>query len=192
MPLWPSIAARGNPPERERVRVELRPRTYDDIDACELLAREVHDVDGYPPRFADDLRGFVSAVGALAAWVAASDGAIVGHVALQPTSSPAVMALAGEVTGRAPERLGVVARLLVAPAHRRKGLGGTLLGVAAQAAHDRGRWPILDVAVHFHAAIGLYERSGWVRAGRVDVPFRDAEPLAEYVYIGPTPRQEQL
>ena len=44
------------------------------------------------------------------------------------------MVLAGEATGRAPERLGVVARLLVAPAHRRKGLDGTLLGGAAQAA----------------------------------------------------------
>ncbi|MGH2351012.1 MAG: GNAT family N-acetyltransferase [Chloroflexota bacterium] len=172
---------------RERVRVELRARTDDDLDACELLARDVHHVDAYPPRFADDLRGFVSAPGALAAWVAAWDGAIVGHVALQPTSSPAVMALAGEATGRAPERLGVVARLLVAPAHRRKGLGRALLGVAAQAAHDRDRWPILDVATDFDAAIGLYERSGWVRAGRVDVRFRDAEPLAEYVYVGPGP-----
>ena len=172
-------------------RVELRPRTDDDLDACELLAREVHDVDGYPPRFADDLRHFVSASGALAAWVAAWDGAIVGHVALQPTSSPAVMALAGEATGRASDRLGVVARLLVAPAHRRKGLGGALLDVAAQAAHERGRWPILDVATHFDAAIGLYERSGWICAGRVSVAFRDAEPLAEYVYIGPTPGRAQ-
>ena len=86
--------------------MELRARTDDDIDACELLAREVHHVDGYPPRFADDLRRFVSVPGALGAWV---------------------------------------------------------------------------------AAIGLYERSGWVRAGRVDVAFRDAEPLAEYVYIGPHP-----
>jgi len=45
--------------------------------------------------------------------------------------------------------------------------------------HARGRWPILDVATHFDAAIGLYERSGWIRAGRLDVRFRDAEPLAE-------------
>ena len=192
MPFWPSIPARGDPSARERVGMELRPRTDDDLDACELLAREVHDVDGYPPRFAEDLRRFVSVPGALAAWVAAWDDAIVGHVALQPTSSPVVMALAGETTGRAPERLGVVARLLVAPAHRRKGLGGTLLGVAAQTAHALGRWPILDVATHFDAAIALYERAGWIRAVRVDVHFRNAEPLAEYVYIGPTPGQAQL
>jgi GNAT superfamily N-acetyltransferase len=192
MPFWPSISARGDPPARERVRVELRPRTDDDLDACELLAREVHDIDGYPPRFAEDLRRFVSVPGALAAWVAEWDGAIVGHVALQPTSSPAVMLLAGEATGRAPKGLGVVARLLVAPAHRRKGLGSTLLGVAAQAAHAQGRWPILDVATHFDAAIALYDGAGWIRAGRVDVHFPDAEPLAEYVYIGPTPGQAQL
>ena len=76
---------------------------------------------------------------------------------------------------------------MAAPSHRRIGLGGTLLGMAAQAAHDGGRWPILDVATHFDAAIGLYERSGWVRAGRVVVRSRNAEPLAEYVYIGPAP-----
>ena len=63
--------------------------------------------------------------------------------------------------------------------------------MAAQAAHDRARWPILEVATHFDAAIALYERAGWTRAGRVNVHFRDAEPLAEYVYIGPTPGQEQ-
>ncbi|HVM13803.1 MAG TPA: GNAT family N-acetyltransferase [Egibacteraceae bacterium] len=171
--------------------MQLRLRTDDDLDGCELLAREVHELDGYPPRFAHDLRSFVSASGALAAWVAACEGAIVGHVALQPTSSPEVMALAGEATGRVTDGLGVVARLLVAPAHRRNGLGRTVLGVAAKAAHDQGRWPVLDVATHFDAAILLYERSGWARAGLVEVRFVDDEPLAEFVYIGPAPGQLQ-
>jgi hypothetical protein len=46
----------------------------------------------------------------------------VGHVALHPTRSPEVMALATAATGQAPEGLGVVARLFVSPAARRAGV----------------------------------------------------------------------
>lgn len=94
--LWRRVA--------QTVPVELRTRRDSDLDACELLARAVHAVDGYPPRFADDLRLFVSVPDALGVWVAESDRGIVGHVALQPTSSRAVMALASDATGRPPDR----------------------------------------------------------------------------------------
>lgn len=78
--------------------VKLTARNEDDLNACELLAHTVHTVDGYPPRFADDLRHFVAAPGALGAWVAESDRVIVGHVALRPKRSPSVMVLASEAT----------------------------------------------------------------------------------------------
>jgi len=99
------------------------------------------------------------------------------------------MALACDATGRSPEQLCVVARLLVSPADRRKGLGGSLppRATAAEAGLGRGLWPILDVAAHFGAAIGLYENAGWICAGRVTVPFPDEEPLDELVYVGPPP-----
>jgi len=57
----------------------------------------------------------------------------------------------------------------------------------ASAAHERGRWPVLDVATHFDAAIDLYERDGWTRAGTMTVRIARAEPLAEHVYVGPEP-----
>ncbi len=147
----------------------------------------MHRADGYPPRCAGDLRHFVSAPGALGAWVAESDGDVVGHVALQPRSSDAVMTLAGDATGRPPDQLAVVARLFVAPAHRGAGIGGALLARAAEASLDLGRRPILDVAAHFDVAIRLYERAGWTCAGRVRVPFADEDPLDELVYLGPAP-----
>ena len=169
--------------------MELRVRRDDDLDSCQRLAQAVHEFDGYPPRLADDLRLFVSAPEALGAWVVESDGDIVGHVALQRKSSGAVMALASDATGWAPDRLCVVARLLVLPTERRKGLGSSLLGVAAEAGRSGARWPVLDVAIHFKPAIRLYEKSGWVRAGQVNVSFSGAEPLEEFVYIGwPPPR----
>ncbi len=151
--------------------MELRARREDDLDACERLAQAVHGVDGYPPRFADDLRLFVSAPDALGAWVVETDSGIVGHVALQPRSSRMVMALACDATGLPSDRFCVVARLLVSPAHRREGLGRALVARAAGAGRVRGLVPILDVAAHFDAAIRLYEKSGWTCAGRVTVAF---------------------
>lgn len=168
--------------------MRLRARVDEDLDSCEHLARVVHELDGYPPRLADDLRLFVEAPGAVGSWVAESGGGIVGHVVLQPTSSDPVMALASQVTGRAPAELGVIARLLVSPAERRKGLGTSLLAIAADAALARGLWPILDVAASFGPAIRLYQRTGWVCAGQVTVRLPESEPLDEFVYIGPAPQ----
>jgi GNAT superfamily N-acetyltransferase len=167
--------------------MELRPRRESDLDECEHLARVVHAVDGYPPRCADGLRLFVSAGDALGAWVAVSESGIVGHVALQPKSSGAVMALGSNATGRPPDQLGMVARLFVSPTERRIGIGSSLLALAAGAGRARGLWPILDVAAHFDAAIRLYERAGWSCAGSVTVAFHNEEPLEELVYLGPAP-----
>ena len=167
--------------------VELRARRDDDLDECERLARAVHGADGYPPRCADDLRRFISAPGALGAWVAQSERGIVGHVALQPSGSPEVMARAAHATGRSPERLCVVARLFVSPSNRGQGLGNSLLAAAAEAGRARGLWPILDVAAHFATAIRLYESAGWTCAGRVSAAFPGEEPLDELVYVGPAP-----
>jgi GNAT superfamily N-acetyltransferase len=167
--------------------VELRARRDDDLDECERLARAVLEADGYPPRCADDLRGFISTPDALGAWVAECDGGIVGHVALHPRGSPEVMARAADATGRSPEQLCVVARLFVSPSHRGKGLGRSLLAGAAEAGRTRGLWPILDVAAHFATAIRLYEGAGWTCAGRVSAAFPGEEPLDELVYVAPGP-----
>jgi GNAT superfamily N-acetyltransferase len=168
--------------------VELRVRRESDLDACERLAEVVHAADGYPPRCADDLRVFVSAPDALGAWVAQSAKGVVGHVALQPKSSPEVMALGSVATGRPPEQLCVVARLFVSPTERKSGIGSSLLALAAGAGLERGLWPLLDVAAHLDDAVRVYERGGWVCAGRVTVDFQNEAPLEELVCIGPAPR----
>ena len=161
----------------------VRPRTDDDLDALERVAEAVQQLDGYPPYLPAGLRSFV-AEDAVAAWVVEVDGQVAGHVALHRRSSRPVMALATEATGRPPERLGVVARLLVRPDLRRRGLGRALLSTAAGAATERGLWPVLDVGVRFAGAIALYERCGWSRAGRVTVAFGDFT-FEEFVYLAP-------
>jgi GNAT superfamily N-acetyltransferase len=165
------------------MRVMIRPRTDADLEGCERLARAVHDLDGYPPYLPGDLRSFVASLGAIAAWVAEVDSDLVGHVALHPDSSDAVMNFASQVTGQPADRFGVVARLLVSLATRREGVGRSLLDTAAAHAVDRGLRSVLDVATGFRGAIRLYESCGWVRAGMVSVRMNADFTLDEYVYL---------
>jgi GNAT superfamily N-acetyltransferase len=165
--------------------VLIRRRLEADIDQCVLLAEEVHAKDGYPMYRPDDMRAFIGTPDALAAWVAEDDGEIVGHVALHPRSSPAVIEMASEAVGLRPEDLGVIARLVVSTRYRRRGIGRSLLEVAASEAHARGLWPVLDAVSAHESAIHLYDDCGWVRAGKVTVSWGEHPAVEELVYIGP-------
>jgi GNAT superfamily N-acetyltransferase len=167
--------------------VLVRPRTEADVENCVRLTEAVRVADGYPAHVAGSLRDFLVSRDALAVWVAQRGDAIVGHVSLHSRSADAVVALATERLGHPADRLGVVARLLVAPDARRRGLGRTLLNTAADEARARGLWPILDVATTHRAAIRLYEACGWVRAGVVTAKLRDGAELEEIVYLSPPP-----
>jgi ribosomal protein S18 acetylase RimI-like enzyme len=166
--------------------VVIRARADDDLDACAALARETHVVDGYPVFVRDDdFRGFVAPRSALAAFVGERAGEIVGHVALHPSTVPAVMALAQSSLGVEPDGLGVVARLIVAPAARRLGIARRLLETATAAAHERGLVPILDVVTRHDAAIALYEAVGWQCLGTVAFALPDGSMIDERVYRAP-------
>ena len=152
------------------------------------LAEIVHANDGYPVYLPGDLRSFLAMPGAIASWVAERGGEIAGHVALYSGSSEAVMALAEEATGLHASHFGVVARLLVAPAARRLGVGRSLLRAAEGHAAQLGLWPILDVVTHHEGAIRLYEECGWTCAGMVTATFGQGFSVDEFVYVGPRPR----
>jgi GNAT superfamily N-acetyltransferase len=158
------------------------------MDACVRLAEVVHERDGYPAYLATDLRTFLSAPDALAAWVAEAEGQIIGHVALHRRTIPAAMSIAADALTCPADQLGVVARLLVCPDVRRRGVGRALLEVATQEARTLGRWPVLDVSDQFEPAVALYEHSGWVRAGHVHLEL-DGQAIEELVYLGPAPAE---
>ena len=145
-------------------------------------------LDGYPPYLpGDDLRAFLVEPDAFGAWVAVVGSSVAGTSALHPRSSDAVTAMASEALSEPPERLGVVARLLVGPGFRGRRIGRFLLTTASEEACARGLWPILDVATQFQNAIGLYQSCGWVRVGQVTVRLPDGRDLEELVYVAAAP-----
>ena len=66
----------------------IRRRSEDDLPALHRLAAEVHRLDGYPPRPPRDLGQFIAAPDALAAFVAVSDGQVVGYVCVSASAAP--------------------------------------------------------------------------------------------------------
>ena len=167
--------------------VVIRPRTDDDLDACEAMARAVHQLDGYP-RYppVPDFGRFLTSPDAFGAWVATDGGSVVGHVALHRRATDEVMALAASATGVRVEELGVVARLLVAPSARRSGVGRSLLDYTEQDARARGLLPVLDVVVEYRAAIRSTRTRGgsdWVLSSSSP---HDGTSFDEFVYLAPT------
>src|SRR5262249_13607663 len=134
----------------------IRPRRPEDLDQCEVMAHRVHHRDGYPVYLPSDLRAFLASPEALTAWVAAEEGQVIGHVALHPRASDGVIELASRILDVPPDRFGVVARLLVAPAARRRGIGSALLRTGTEEARRRARVPILDVVTTHVMGIELY------------------------------------
>jgi GNAT superfamily N-acetyltransferase len=162
----------------------IRTRKPDHMAGCVTLLRTVHDVSGYPSRWPDDPGRWLTPARLAGAWVAEAGGRITGHVALvQGVRAQCLL----EATGRVPDELGAISRLFVSPAARRQGTARALLEVATAQAAERGLQPVLDVVADGHAAIALYERSGWKLAGTQAATWTNADgvfPLVHY-YVGP-------
>jgi GNAT superfamily N-acetyltransferase len=167
--------------------VLIRRRRQSDVDPLLEMALLVKELDGYPPRGPLDEASFIAPPQELAAWVAEIGSTVVGHVALHGTGANDAVRLAARHTGKSPEDLAMVARVLVSPTARRIGVGHALLDTAVDGAHERGEQPILDVATHLRGAISLYESCGWDRAGEVTIEVPNEPDLQCYVYVGPPP-----
>ena len=92
---------------------------------------------------------------------------MVGHVAANLRSHEAVTKVVREAG--ITDEIAVVARLLVDPAVRRRGIGEMLLAEATRYIASLGRAPVLDVVESARAAVSLYRRVGWRQIGTVDL-----------------------
>lgn len=166
----------------------LRPRTAADEPACVEMMAQVRRHDGYPRHPGPDLRDFLFARHETGAWVCDLDDEMAGHVALHRADDDPVLDAARRATGLAADDLVVVARLLVSPNHRRRGVGLALLDVAAQQARAEGRRAVLDVADDDAAApaAALYARAGWIPAGITTFHLRGGVDLDVRLWLSPT------
>jgi ribosomal protein S18 acetylase RimI-like enzyme len=164
----------------------IRDRVDSDMDACVALATAVQLVDGYPSFVGDGgLEAFVAPPDVLGAWVALTAGTVVGHAMLRPRSAPPSVALAASALGVEEDQLGFVARLMVHPAHQRRGIARCLLDTVVAEARRRDLTAVLDVVVSSVAAVELYEASGWVRLGDTSLPMRTGGELSLHVFAKP-------
>jgi GNAT superfamily N-acetyltransferase len=175
--------------QTSHVLVSIRSRRVEDTLACVNLMRLTHEVDGYPRYLPDDLTSFLSDSAELAAWVAESGDNVVGHVALHAGLRDPAAGVAVPASGLRPEQLAVVARLMVNPEVRRRGVAGRLLTAATDYAHRHRLRPVLDVQQVSGPALSLYESLGWTRAGPLTLPVAGHQPLELWVYVGPEGRE---
>jgi GNAT superfamily N-acetyltransferase len=171
--------------------VLIRRRNGSDAAACLALMRQTHEVDGYPRYWPDQPARFLAPEQERNAWVAETGGAVVGHIALHDADHHPVLPAAQRATGLPADRLAVVARLMVDPLVRGRGVGGELLAAAVGHARLEQRRAVLDV-VQESAAIAFYERAGWTRLEPVTLELHGRHPgeplgppLQMWVYLAP-------
>jgi GNAT superfamily N-acetyltransferase len=171
--------------------MSIRVRRRDDVANCVEVLAAVHAADGYPLLWPADPAAWLTPTNLLRAWVAEDDGRLMGHVALCSAVGDAAAPLWSAASGLPPQRLGVVAKLFVAPSARGRGGGATLLAHACAEAGRRGLRPALEVLAHDKRAIALYERAGWRRVASVPAPWArpsdgqdDDQAMARY-YLAP-------
>ena len=167
------------------VPASIRERALDDAAAVIELMRTTHQGDGYPRYLPEDLSAFACDPRELAAWVAEEDGSVVGHVALHPGAGDPAAAVAGPALGLAPERTAVVARLMVQPGSRRRGVARQLLNAAADHARAHRLRLVLDVLETSLPARALYEQLGWTLVGPLLLPVHGHGQLRLAVYLSP-------
>ncbi len=166
--------------------VRIRPKDSGDTAACVRLVTDIHRTDGYPQPLPADPAAFVTPSYETVAWVAESDGHIIGHVALHHPALDPTLQVAQRVTGLSPNRLALVARLLVDPTRRRLGVGRQLLATATGHAASVGQRAVLDVIRDADAPIALYEAAGWIRVDALTLAADDGTSLQLWVYLAPT------
>lgn len=146
--------------------IEIRPTAPQDLDALAAVLVEVHETDGYPVEGVLAPVTWLELPNPIGQWTALLDDEPVGHVALmKPQPGDAAPALLAERDGVPLSRIGLLARLFVAPSARGHSLAKQLVHVVEAEARSLDLHLTLDVMNKDHAAIALYQTLGWTTLG---------------------------
>ena len=147
----------------------------------------------YPPPYvadnAADITEWLERYPAAVRLVAVRNNVVVGHVQLATSEQtdpdlPAALTATGSYN---PDAVIELARLFVAPSHRRSGVGRALLRAAVDAGWKMGYRPALCVMVTQTEAIELYQREGWTPGGSFIGHPSEVENL---IFLAPESMQE--
>ncbi|MFG2117132.1 GNAT family N-acetyltransferase [Streptomyces sp. NPDC048718] len=166
--------------------LRVRRRTDPDLGECVRVLAEVHERDGYPVNWPDSPDIWLTPSKLVSAWVAESNGRVVGHVGLSHSGeADAAPAVWSARTGAGAEATAVVSRLFVAPSARGLGIGALLMEQAVTTARDHGLHPVLDVVSSDTAAAALYERLGWRPLATVEQIWGPEQTVSVRCYAAP-------
>jgi GNAT superfamily N-acetyltransferase len=174
---------------KHELPVGIRARRSRDVGTCSRLLRRAYFEGVFPGHTDDSPRDFLENDDVLDAWVAESEGEIVGHVALRRLEPSATFRWR-EITGRAPDELLAVVGLFVRPRSRGEGVGADLLDVAAASARAQHRVPVIEVLTTEPTPPPFLHAHGW-RLRATDPRRGKRGPLWLHRFEGPrawTPR----
>lgn len=163
--------------------VTIRPRTDDDIQDCVSLLQSIQDTDGYPQGIGD-LKSFLTKDYIRHAWVAESNGSVLGHISIGQPEKDLAIDLWRELHS-GDEAIAVLSRLFVASIHRKRRVSSSLVEVAVTSNAEKGIRLLLWVVVANEAAIRLYDRLGWVRFGSTTYTYEDGQTTDAICFASP-------
>ncbi|MFF8911940.1 GNAT family N-acetyltransferase [Streptomyces sp. NPDC015032] len=163
----------------------VRPFEETDLHGAGAALVEVHATDGYPVEGVDQPDRWLRSTDVLAAWVAATSGKIVGHVALMRPHGEDAVSLWIDQSGDSEEQVAVLARLFVVREVRKNAVGEKLMKAAMDYARSQDLRLVLEVMAKDTAAIRLYERLGWVKIGEAIHRYGNGQTINAACYVAP-------
>jgi GNAT superfamily N-acetyltransferase len=148
------------------VTVRVRRREADDLPALVEVLGEQQPSSSYPLRWPlpFPVEQFLVRPGERAAWVAETDGRVVGHVAVGDLDDGLGPVFAEAVGGT---DLALLAVLFVGLDTVGQGVGALLHDAAVSWIRGEGKMPVLDVVPTHARAVEFYRRRGWREVGRL-------------------------
>jgi [ribosomal protein S18]-alanine N-acetyltransferase len=137
----------------------IRERRDGDLQECAALLAQVHVEQRYPVHWPDDPCAWLTPPNVAAAWVAARDDEVIGHVCLvrKDLETPDL----------------TLERLVVSPVAAGSGVGRALVSHAGDWAAQRRSRLSLDVVENCAKAVTLYGRLGWRLTGKTPIVWGD-------------------
>ncbi|MZD07752.1 GNAT family N-acetyltransferase [Streptomyces sp. SID5785] len=163
----------------------IRPFEDGDIAGASAALIEVHATDGYPVEGVEDPKAWLTSDDVLAAWVAAEEGRVVGHVSVMKPRGEEAVVFWQKQSGDSQEGIGVLARLFVVRDARKRAAGERLMRAAMDYGQREGRRLVLDVVSKDVAAMRLYERLGWRKIGEAVHPYGDGQTIDAVCFVSP-------